>query len=116
MRLMTLLVAAMVLAAAPAAALTADEVLRLKKAGVSDQTIQLMLQQESQGAVTRSPVTQTDREVVYQAGQDVPRRIQENRRREAEKERRALEAVGNIIIDGRNPVLPPLTSGGSGGQ
>lgn len=112
MRYWTLLVAAAVLVATPAYALTADEVLRLKKAGVSDQTIQLMLEQERQGAATRSPVTQTDREVVYQAGQDVPARVQENRRREREKERRAMEAVGNIIIDGRN--LAPMSPSGSG--
>lgn len=102
-----MLAAAMLLSAAPAWALSADEVLRLKKAGVSDETIQLMLQQERTPKTSKSPVTETKSEVVYQAGEDMGTRLEESRRRERDKERRAMEGVGNVIIDGRAPLQRP---------
>lgn len=112
-RLIAAAFALLVLWAGPAAALTADEVLRLKKAGVSDETIQLMLKQEQSGRTGRqppSPVSETSDEVVYRAGEGMNRRLEENRRREAEKERRVLDQLGPVIVDQRSrpqPLIPP---------
>lgn len=96
----TALLLAFLLAAGPAAALTAQEVIELKKAGVSEETIQKMIEQERQGAAsTSSPVTETKDEVVYQAGEDAAARAEENRRHERWKEKKSLDAAGNVIID-----------------
>jgi hypothetical protein len=97
-----------------AAALSAQEVLDLKKAGVSDATIQKMLEQERLGAVAGSPVTETENEVVYQAGENNAARAEENRRHERWKEEKSLEAVGNVIIDNRSSTSSDFSSGSTG--
>ena len=95
------LVLALVLAAGPAAALTAQEVIDLKKAGVSEETIQKMIEQERMGSSqsSNSPVTESKDEVIYQAGEGAAARAEENRRHERWKEEKSLDAVGNVIID-----------------
>jgi DNA-binding transcriptional MerR regulator len=95
----TALLLAFLLAAGPAAALTAQEVIELKKAGVSEETIQKMIEQERQGTASNSPVAETKDEMVYQAGEDAAARAEENRRHERWKEKKSLDATGNVIID-----------------
>ncbi|KIX15230.1 hypothetical protein [Dethiosulfatarculus sandiegensis] len=93
------------LVALPAWSLTPDEVIRLKKAGVSDEVIQKMLEQEKAGVATQGPMTETEDEVVYRAGSQTPEEIEENRRREREKEDKSMEVLKGVIIDTRNPSL-----------
>ncbi len=85
-------------------ALTPEQVLKLKKAGVSDQTIQLMLKQESE-AQTRNPSDQfgtrevKDKEgnttVIYSTGGSSVDQ------EEKEKTDRAWKMLENMIIDNR---------------
>jgi hypothetical protein len=85
--------------------LTAEEIAYLKKAGVGDETIQLMLQQEAEGK--RHPQTgiwevedeKGNRSTLYQAGNDDGRR--ERERIEQEKVDRAWEMLESLIIDAR---------------
>jgi hypothetical protein len=89
----------------PAAALTPEQVLALKKAGVSDQTIQLMLQQET--AVREDPPNDAgtreikDKDghavIIYSAGSR-PRHLDAA---EQEKLDQAWQMLRQIIIDGR---------------
>ena len=82
--------------------LTPEEVIKLKKAGVSDATIQTMLEQERAGGdVKQGPVEDTGNEVIYRAGQNSKAQAERNARHEAWKEKKSLDAVGNVIIDGR---------------
>jgi len=83
----------------PAAALTPEEVIRLKKAGVSDETIRMMMEQERLGGLKQGPVEETKDEIIYRAGN--PARVQRNKRHERWKEEKSMEAVGNVIIDSR---------------
>lgn len=88
-----------------ASALTADQVLALKKAGVSDQTIQLMIRQESkarQGTESEAgmrDVKDKDGNVVtvYSAG-DYPESLDAEERANVD---RAWEMLHRVIIDGR---------------
>ncbi len=90
------------LGAGTAWGLTPDEVIKLKKAGVSDETIQMMLEQEKAGGnVKQGPVEDTGNEVIYRAGQNTKAQAERNARHEAWKEKKSLEAVGGVIIDGR---------------
>jgi hypothetical protein len=83
--------------------LTPEEVIKLKKAGVSDATIQMMLEQEkSGGSVNQGPVEDTGNEVIYRAGQNTKAQAERNARHEAWKEKKSLEAVGGVIIDKRH--------------
>jgi hypothetical protein len=91
--------------ALPAWSLTPEEVIRLKKAGVSDEVIQKMLEQEKAGVATQGPMTETEDEVVYKAGSQTAQDIEENRRREREKEDKSMEVLKGVIIDTRNPSL-----------
>lgn len=82
--------------------LTPEEVIKLKKAGVSDETIQMMLEQERAGGDTKQgPVEDKGGEVIYRAGQNSKAQAERNARHEAWKEKKSLDAVGNVIIDGR---------------
>lgn len=82
--------------------LTPEEVIKLKKAGVSDETIQTMLEQERAGGdAKQGPVEDTGNEVIYRAGQNSKAQAERNARHEAWKEKKSLDAVGNVIIDGR---------------
>ena len=101
MRILAMLAAVALLAgaAAPAAALTPEEVIRLKKAGVNDETIRMMMEQERLGGLKQGPVEETKDEIIYRAGN--PARDQRNRRHERWKEEKSMEAVGNVIIDSR---------------
>lgn len=87
-----------------AQALTTDEVIRLKKAGVSDETIQKMLEQERSGGLQRGPVTETKDKITYKAGN--PARVQRKKRHERWKEEKAMDAVGNVVIDARQYQRP----------
>jgi hypothetical protein len=99
--------------ARPAWALSADEVIRLKNAGVSDETIQKMIEQEKRGGSSpqRGPVSETKDQVIYRAGPD-DEEIERNQRRERRKEERSLDAVDKVIIDQRRV---PASSGQPGG-
>ncbi len=100
-------VAALILAglglAAPAGALTPEEVVKLKQAGVSDATIQKMLEQERQGGATHNgPITETNDQVIYRAGQGSAEDAQRMERHERRKERQSMEMLrGGIIVDQR---------------
>lgn len=87
--------------AGQALALTSEEVIRLKKAGVSDAVIEKMMEQERAGGLQGGPMEDTGDEVVYRAGRNNAARTQRNSRHERWKEEKSMEAVGNIIIDGR---------------
>ncbi len=88
--------------AAPAAALTAEEVLKLKQAGVSDATIQRMLEQERQGGgAGGGPVRETDDAVTYGAGQNVPEKNRQHEQRERWKEEKSMEMLKGVILDQR---------------
>ncbi len=101
MKTLAMLATLTLLMASAAAALTPEEVIRLKKAGVSDKTIQLMLEQERAGGGTPEAVEDTSGEVVYRAGQNTKADMDRNARHEAWKEKKSLEAVGGVIIDQR---------------
>ena len=95
--------------------LTVEEVVKLKKAGVSDETIQLMIQQETVSKKTSDPyknigvrkVTETDgrSSTVYSTGEIDDR---ENYEEESEREKRekSWDMLDNIIIDGRDGRRP----------
>jgi hypothetical protein len=83
--------------------LTPEEVIRLKKAGVSDQTIQLMLEQEAAGGGgATGPVQEGEGEIIYRAGSRVREDLQRNREHERWKEEKSLEALKGVIIDTRS--------------
>lgn len=86
---------------APALALTPDEVIRLKKAGVSDATIQRMLEQEKAGGASSGPVSDEGGAVVYSAGQDQQGERQRNKAHERWKEKKSMDALKGVIIDQR---------------
>jgi len=89
----------------PALALTGEQVLALKKAGVGDETIQLMLQQET--AARENPRDNAgvreikDKEghtvIIYSTGAK-PREPDEAERKKLEK---AWQMLPHLIIDGR---------------
>lgn len=97
-----LALAALVVAmAAPARALTPGEIARLKKAGVSEQTIQMMLEQERLGTSRQGPVTETKDQVTYSAGQGLRDEMQRQEEHERWKEKKSMDAVQGIIVDDR---------------
>jgi hypothetical protein len=87
--------------AAPAAALPAEEVLKLKQAGVSDATIQRMLEQERQGGAGGGPVRETNDAVTYGAGQNTPEKVRQHEQRERWKEEKSMEMLRGVILDQR---------------
>ena len=82
-------------------ALTADEVIKLKKAGVSDATIQKMLEQE-QVQQSQSPVKDQGGEVVYSAGENTAKDAAENQAHERWKERKSMDVLQGTVIDLRD--------------
>ncbi|MFH1033490.1 MAG: hypothetical protein V1806_03200 [Pseudomonadota bacterium] len=89
---------------APAAALSPEEVIKLKKAGVSDATIQKMLDQERQGTATTTngPITETDDQVIYRAGQNSAADARRLERQERRKEQQSMDLLrGGVIVDQR---------------
>lgn len=99
--------------AAQAWGLSTEEVLRLKKAGVSDETIQKMIEQEQKGSGSQSPVSETKDEVIYRAGQSTPQEVERDQRHEAWKEQKSMDNLGGVIVDQRRP-LPPRQGQGAG--
>ena len=91
--------------------LTVEEVIKLKEAGVSDETIQLMIQQETKSKEASDPyknmgvrkVTEPNgrSSTVYSTGEIDDR---ENYEEESEREKRekAWDMLDNLIIDGRD--------------
>jgi hypothetical protein len=91
-------------------ALTVEEVIQLKKEGVSDETIQLMIQHEMQ----RESLSETETEMgvskiedpegrsatVYSTGP--PRNRDDCEMSEREKRERAWDMLDNVIIDTRD--------------
>ena len=87
-------------------ALTPEQVIALKNAGVSDQTIQLMIRQEQDAAAGnladfsgRKEVKDKDGKtvIIYSTG----RSTGNNRAKEEEQTAKAWEMLNNIIIDTR---------------
>ena len=97
-----ILAALMLLASLQAGwALTPDEVIRLKKSGVSDAVIQKMLEQESRGQSQPGPVEDKGGEMVYSAGKNNKDRIQRNKEHERWKEEKSMDALKGVVIDTR---------------
>ncbi len=94
-----------------ALALTPEQVLSLKNAGVSDQTIQLMIRQE-QEAAAGSPADSPGRKeikdkdgkavIIYSTG----RRGGHNQSKEEQQTEKAWEMLNNLIIDNRKSKQP----------
>ncbi len=87
-------------------ALTPEQVVTLKNAGVSDQTIQLMIRQEQEGAAAspddspgRKEIKDKDGRavIIYSTGSPTGN----SRSREEKQTERAWEMLRNIIIDNR---------------
>jgi hypothetical protein len=90
------------LAASAAWALTPEQVTRLKKAGVSEETIRLMLEQEAAGGRVSGPVEKGRDRVIYRAGQGAGADAARMRRHEAWKEKKSLESLPGIVVDQRD--------------
>ena len=95
--------------------LTAEEIAYLKKAGVSEETIRLMIEQEnrrelqSQTGIWEVEDEQGRPSTLYRVGGDED--DVESRRVEQEKVDRAWEMLRNLVIDAReNPKTPYLGS------
>ena len=82
----------------PCYALTPEEILKLKNAGVSDKTIQIILKQEEQG-VREVQDSKGNTDIIYSTGSSS--RGGEKDREEAEKVKRAWDMLDNVIIDER---------------
>jgi hypothetical protein len=101
--------------AAPAWSLSPEDVIRLKQAGVSDEVVQKMIEQENRPR-DGSGVWETEDYIIYQAA---PSRdgAGRSRRHEDWKERRSMSVADKLIIDGRSAEDPqidrrrPLPSG-----
>lgn len=95
--------------------LTVEEVVKLKKAGVSDETIQLMIQQETVSKKADDPyknigvrkVTEPDgrSSTVYSTG-EIDDRENYDEESEREKREKSWDMLDNIIIDGRDGRRP----------
>lgn len=89
----------------PGYCLTAEEIAYLKKAGVSDETIDLMIQQEhekgrpSETGIWEVKDDQGNRSTLYRAGDGSG--ALERRQVEQEKVDRAWEMLKNLVIDAR---------------
>ena len=94
-------------------ALTVDEVIKLKKAGVSDETIQLMIQQEMQEEKLSDPyknmgvrkIEEPDGRsaTIYSTG-EIEDRDDYEEESEKEKREKAWEMLHNIVIDDRDRI------------
>jgi len=89
-------------------ALTVEEVIKLKKEGVSDATIQLMIQQEMQGAKLSDPYKNMgvkeikkpdgNSSTIYSTGEIEDEDFEE----ENEREDKAWQMLDNVLIDTRS--------------
>ena len=96
--------------------LTAEEVMKLKEAGVSEETIQLMIQQETNTNEESDPakkmgvkkVTEPDGNsaTVYSTGESKHRDDYEEES-EREKRDKAWRMLENVVIDTRDVRRPP---------
>ena len=101
---------------ATAFALTVEEVIQLKKEGVSDETIQLMIQHEMQRdrlsevetemGVSRVEGPEGRSATVYSTGP--PRNRDDWEMSEREKRERAWDMLDNVIIDTRDTRIPNI--------
>ncbi len=87
-------------------ALTPEQVISLKNAGVSDQTIQLMIRQEQEGAVGSPDDSPGRREIRDKDGKAVViystgRRGGNGQSKEEKQAEKAWEMLNNLIIDTR---------------
>ncbi len=79
-------------------AITPEQVIELKKAGVSDETIQIMLEQEKEGTRVITD-GQGNEYIIYSTGKSVQKEKADIK--EEEKTERAWKMLENIIIDNR---------------
>jgi len=79
-------------------AITPEQIIELKKAGVSDETIQIMLEQEKEGTRVIDD-GQGNVYIIYSTGKSA--RKERADIKEEEKIERAWKMLGNIIIDKR---------------
>jgi hypothetical protein len=107
----------LLLAASPCQGLTADQVLKLKKAGVSDRTIQLMIEQEREAK--ESPYdTMGVREIKDKDGKTVVvhstgRSKIDPGEEERKRVEKAWDILRNIVVDDRRrePAASTSTTG-----
>jgi hypothetical protein len=110
MKMTTLVLCILLFSLSPLSfALTVEEVIKLKKEGVSDETIQLMIQQEMLGAKLSDPYknmgVRENKEsdgkssTIYSTGE-----IEDegNCDEEREREDKAWQMLDNVLIDTRN--------------
>lgn len=93
--------------AAGTCALTVDEIIRLKNAGVSDETIQLLIRRESEERekhdpsriVGRKEITLPDgrRQIIYYSISD-PEEVDRRRKEEKEKVEKSWDVLKNLIV------------------
>jgi hypothetical protein len=92
-------------AAIPCFALTPQQVIELKKAGVSDQTIQMMIRQEEGkdpfAAIGTREIKDKDGNtvIIYTTGSGTPGNADDEEKKNLD---RAWEMLNNMIIDNRN--------------
>lgn len=108
-RFFSTLISLILFMCAPSFALTVEEVIQLKKEGVSDETIQLMIQHEMQRerlseaetemGVSRIEDPEGRSATVYSTGP--PRNRDDCEMSEREKRERAWDMLDNVIIDTR---------------
>ncbi len=79
-------------------AITPEQIIELKKAGVSDETIQIMLEQEKEGTRVIND-GQGNVYIIYSTGKSVRKGRADIK--EEEKIERAWKMLDNIIIDKR---------------
>lgn len=83
-------------------ALTADEILHLKKSGVSDKTIELMIQsemEEKNRADSAIQITDTKTATIYSTGKPAPTAASQQEKLNVE---RAWEMLKNLSVEIKN--------------
>jgi hypothetical protein len=85
-------------------ALTPEQVISLKKAGVSDETIQLMIRQEQEAAAGTADASAGRKEIKDRDGKTViiystGRHAGNNRSKEEKQTEKAWKMLNNLIID-----------------
>jgi hypothetical protein len=112
-RITLLIIAIILLLPYVSLSLTVEEVLKLKKAGVSDKTIQLMIQHEMQREKLSDPyknigvrsIKESDgsSSTIYSTGEIEDREDYEEES-EREKREKAWKMLHNIVIDSRDGI------------
>lgn len=90
-----------------ASALTVDEVIKLKEAGVSDETIQMLIKHPPPGPYKTMGTWEVKdpdgkEATIYTTGTDENQGEKDQKRIEEENREKAWEMLNNLVIDGRS--------------